>query len=92
MNIKDTLIERGKDYGDYKKGCEVRLKILEAIMDSYRYHNASNMPPLYIEFFHDIANKLSRLAVTPNHKDSWHDMVGYTTLIERYIGEEEKDE
>ena len=87
MKPEETIKERAEIYGEYRKGCTVRVKILNIIKDSYYYHHGNNMPELYLEYFHDIINKLSRLAVTPDHKDSWHDIAGYATRIEEFIEE-----
>jgi hypothetical protein len=32
-----------------------------------------------------IASKLSRIMCNPNHKDSWHDIAGYATLVEETL-------
>ena len=47
----------------------------------YAYVNKIQMLPLHEHYIRDIVNKLSRIAVTPNHIDSWRDISGYAALI-----------
>jgi len=82
-NVEQILTERGKDYGDYDGGIKLRGDILQLITKRYEdVHNIS-MPFSMFNHFIDPVSKLSRLAVSPNHKDSWKDLAGYATLIER---------
>ena len=81
-NVEKTLEDRGKFYGDYEGGCAFRAKVMFLIQE--RYSDTHDMP-MGLEDqvkIYDIVNKLSRLAVTPKHKDTWHDIAGYATLVE----------
>ena len=75
--VEDTLSERGKNYGDYKGGCDCRVKLMEALTDRFTQIHGMEMPQKIPRYLHDIVNKLSRLASTPDHVDSWHDIAGY---------------
>lgn len=91
-NVKETLKERGKVYGDYKGGSEFRANVMELIADRYAKVNHGGMPAIHMVYVYDIVNKLSRLAVTPYHIDTWHDIAGYATLVEEAFKKAEKQE
>ena len=80
--IEETLAERGSSYGDYSVG----TKAFAEIMDNLEkiYVSANKVPPLTEEMIpiQYIVMKLVRLAATPNHIDSWHDVQGYAKLAE----------
>jgi len=81
-DINQMLDEKSAVYGDFKGGCMTRHYIVDIINQRHREtHGGEDMPSLYLEFVWDIANKLSRIAVTPNHVDSWVDIAGYSSLI-----------
>ena len=85
--VNNTLEERGKVYGDYKGGTELRGSILMLIGDRYEEVNGRKMSFDELHKFIDVISKLSRLAASPNHKDSWHDLAGYAKLVEEMIDE-----
>ena len=91
-NVNETLKERGKVYGDYKGGSEFRANVMELIVDRYAKVNHGGMPAIHMVYVYDIVNKLSRLAVTPYHIDTWHDIAGYATLVEEALKKAEKRE
>lgn len=91
-NVNETLKERGKVYGDYKGGSEFRANVMELIIDRYAKVNHGGMPAIHMVYVYDIVNKLSRLAVTPYHIDTWHDIAGYATLVEEALRKAEKQE
>jgi len=80
--IEETLKERGAVYGDYKGGSELRASILEIIENRHLEVTGRPMKPVDSIYIFDIVNKLSRLSVTPNHLDTWHDIAGYAKLVE----------
>ena len=88
MSIEETLEERGKVYGDYKGGSELRADIMEIIELRYMAVHGKNMDKLMKVYIYDIVNKLSRLAVTPDHRDTWHDIAGYAKLVEEALNGE----
>ena len=90
--VKETLKERGKVYGDYKGGSEFRANVMKLIIDRYAEVNHGGMPAIHMVYLYDIVNKLSRLASTPDHIDTWHDIAGYATLAEEAFKKVEKQE
>ena len=90
-SIDILLNERSKYYGNYRGGCQTRINIMNAILDRHKQMTGRVMPKMYQEYIYDIVNKLSRIAVTPNHLDSWNDIVGYAKLIIQEIQKEEKN-
>jgi len=80
-----TLEERGSIYGPYQDGLDIRAGIMTAIKDGYKKQHGKPMPLNYQQYFWDVSNKLCRLAVCPNHEDSWNDMAGYSKLIHNAV-------
>ena len=81
-NIQETLGKRSPVYGPYGEQVIVRRDIVDIMLAAYNRNNNVPMPHKYQEYIWDIANKLSRIATTPQHIDSWHDIQGYAKLIE----------
>ncbi len=82
--IDETLGKRSPVYGPYGTQVMVRRDIVTTMLAAYKeQHSGELMPPKYQEYLWDIANKLSRIATSPNHVDSWHDIQGYAKLIEQ---------
>ncbi len=89
--LNKTLEARKAVYGDYSKLTELRALILLEITDQYFNHHSRHMPIRELLCITDIVNKLCRLAITPTHIDSWHDIAGYATIIEKYYKEKENE-
>src|SRR5210317_2375701 len=81
-NIDDTLKERVSIYGNYSGGIRFRANLMRTIKDRYYEVHKEDMPDVDAERLRDIVCKLSRLAVSPDHIDSWHDISGYAKLAE----------
>jgi hypothetical protein len=86
--LKNTLKERGEVYGDYAGGTLLRTDIMTMILERHEEVNGRPMDKVLRMFILDIVNKLSRLAITPDHIDSWHDIAGYATLTEEALKNE----
>jgi len=81
MKIEDTLEERGNRYGDFYEHARITQNIKIAMVDSPNWDKIS---PAMKEALEMIAHKIGRiLNGDPNYKDSWHDIIGYTRLIEK---------
>jgi hypothetical protein len=77
-----TLQERGSNYGPYGGGISIRDALMLIIEDAHKAHHDMPMKRLDKQRFWDVCNKLCRLAITPKHLDSWHDLGNYAHLIE----------
>lgn len=88
--VNETLKERGAVYGDYKGGSEFRADVMQLITHRYAEINGKLLDALHMVYIYDIVNKLSRLAATPDHVDTWHDIAGYATLVEEALKREQE--
>lgn len=87
--LKETLEKRKSVYGDYSKLSELRTSIMTGITKQYIAHHEKPMPEEGYLCITDIVNKLCRIAITPDHIDSWHDIAGYATIIEKLYMEKQ---
>ena len=80
QRMETTLSERGKRYGLFRDHARIAQNIKRAMQDS---QNWSSLADDQRECLDMIANKLGRiLNGDPNYIDSWHDIIGYTKLVE----------
>jgi hypothetical protein len=87
MNIQVTLTQRGTRYGDFKEHARITQNIKEAMKDSPNWTTLSLDKKECLEM---VAHKLGRiLNGDPEYHDSWHDIIGYVTLIENSLDKEE---
>lgn len=78
--IDATLAERGARYGDFAEHARITQAIKRACVDT---PNWSTLPDDMREAIDMIAHKLGRiLNGDPTYADSWHDIIGYTKLVE----------
>jgi len=86
MNVEETLKERGTRYGDFQG----HAKITQGM--KYAMANSPNWPSLdddMKEALEMIAHKIGRiLNGDPAYHDSWHDIIGYTKLVEERLNPE----
>ena len=83
--VDNTLKQRGKIYGSYEDGLKFRLEAEKLLNVKYKADHGEDMPEETMFLFNDILSKLGRLASCPTHIDSWHDLAGYSVLIERIL-------
>jgi len=88
-DLKKTLDERKSVYGDYSKLSEFRAELMSKFKLQYLEHHEEEMKEIDSLCIFDIVNKLCRLAITPDHIDSWHDIAGYATIIEKFYKEKQ---
>lgn len=82
-NVEETLAAREKTHGSF---CDV-AKTSQQLKDVVR-SAAIGRPFTYnqLEALENICQKMARiLNGNNNHADSWHDIAGYATLIEREL-------
>ncbi len=87
-SLDETLEERGSVYGDFGGNLYLRQQMMSAIETRYKAVNGHSLSNEQRHLFQDVIAKLARLAATPSHLDSWHDLAGYATLIEGILQNE----
>jgi len=85
--IDQTLDARGGVYGDYYGMIRLRATLMDAIQARHYNIHGCEMNIVDEEHIRDIVLKLTRLAASPRHLDTWHDIVGYSTLVENELKE-----
>lgn len=80
MNIDDTLAERGARYGEFKD----HAVIAQGLQDTMRAAPGwVNLAPDQKQALSVISDKIARmLNGDPNYVDNWHDIIGYSKLVE----------
>ena len=81
--VETTLEERGKRYGTFQGHAEI-TQDLKHVM---RIHKGwSKLSYSQREALEMIAHKIGRiLNGDPNYADSWHDIAGYATLVDKQL-------
>lgn len=78
--VYSTLAERGSRYGDFAEHARITQNLKRAMQDSPNWHGLSDDKKEALEM---VVHKISRiLNGDPNYQDSWHDIIGYTRLVE----------
>lgn len=81
--VDKTLEERGARYGEFDLHAKITQNIKRAMVDS---DNWATLPDDMKEALEMIAHKVGRiLNGDPNYHDSWHDIIGYTRLVEQRL-------
>jgi len=81
--VDKTLAERGNRYGDFKEHARITQNIKRAMRDS---PNWESLPDYMKEALEMNAHKTGRiLNGDPAYADSWHDIIGYTRLVEKEL-------
>ncbi|MCK4706134.1 MAG: hypothetical protein KAT90_11680 [Gammaproteobacteria bacterium] len=79
-DINKTLEERGSRYGKFDEHARITQNMKRAMADSPNWLKLTDDKREALEM---LAHKIGRiLNGDPEYKDSWHDIVGYTKLIE----------
>ncbi len=82
-NINATLQQRGTKYGDFNEHARITQNIKKAMVDSPNWQALDAGKKEALEM---VAHKMGRiLNGDPEFHDSWHDIVGYVTLVEREL-------
>ena len=81
--IESTLQERGNRYGDFEGHAKITQALKRAMVDSPKWLTLSDDKKEALEM---VAHKIGRiLNGDPEYKDSWHDIIGYTKLVEETL-------
>ena len=82
QTIEATLAERQAQYGCFEDVAFVTENIM-ATLSKVRSNGLSDLPHTHRMALYMIASKMARIVNGDfNHKDSWHDIGGYSKLIE----------
>jgi len=82
-DVKDTLKQRGSIYGDYGVVCAARVAIMNILKQHHLNVNEAPMDDKTAMGFSDLVLKLVRGSGKPDYADSFHDLAGYATLLEK---------
>lgn len=83
--IDDTLKERGQRYGDFTGHAQITQGIKDVMQHTAGW---GKLAPDQKEALDMVAHKIGRiLNGDPNYLDSWHDIIGYTRLVEQRLEE-----
>ena len=87
-SVEETLKQRGSVYGEFNNQVHTIAMIVDAMKFAYsQTHNQENphdtLNDTLIVEWHYLAIKLARIAANPMYSDSYHDLAGYATLMER---------
>ena len=78
--VDATLAERGTRYGTFTGHAKITQNIKRAMQDSPNWEKLDDDQREALEM---TAHKIGRiLNGDPNYADSWHDIIGYTRLVE----------
>lgn len=81
--VESTLAERGRRYGAFSGHAEITQKLKRQMYLAPKWSSLTDSQQESLEM---IAHKIGRiLNGDPNYADSWHDIAGYATLIEKQI-------
>lgn len=82
QTIEATLAERQAQYGCFEDVARTTGKIMEALSE-VQVNGLNDLPYPHRMALYMIASKMARIVNGDfNHKDSWHDIGGYSKLIE----------
>ena len=82
QSIEATLAERQAQYGCFEDVARTTGKIMEALSE-VRVNGLNDLPYPHRMALYMIASKMARIVNGDfNHKDGWHDIGGYSKLIE----------
>jgi hypothetical protein len=88
-SIDETLNERGDRYGTFKGHSELSQRLLRAIR-THVLLNHKELSDVHLEALTMICHKIARIVNgDPNYDDSWRDIAGYATLVEKHINGED---
>ena len=81
--VEDTLEERGARYGKFSGHAESTQELKEVMRINTGWRKLSYSQREALEM---IAHKIGRiLNGDPNYADSWHDIAGYATLVDKQL-------
>lgn len=86
MSIESTLDERGARYGAFREHAVIAQNVQDAMRKAPGWER---LAPDQKQALSVIADKIARmLNGDPNYIDNWHDIIGYSKLVENRLLEE----
>lgn len=83
MDIENTLAERGARYGEFMDHAVIAQGIKEPMWSAPGWQR---LAPDQKQALEVVADKIARiLNGDPNYLDNWHDIIGYTRLVEKRL-------
>jgi hypothetical protein len=81
--VDATLAERGSRYGEFDEHARITQSIKRAMATGRRWDGLADDQKEALEM---LAHKVGRiLNGDPDYIDSWHDIIGYTRLVEQRL-------
>jgi hypothetical protein len=88
QSVEDTLRQRAATHGLFEDHAKCTQALKRAMRES---KNWEVLPDQQKEALDMIAHKIGRvLSGNPSHADHWHDIAGYSILVEGALNEGEK--
>ena len=88
-NIDETLQQRGSTYGSFEDNADTTQALKRIIQTHPNYNQLRSFQKEAIDMtFHKIARIING---DPNYIDSWHDIIGYVSLVEKILVEEQTE-
>jgi len=84
-DVSSTLAERASTHGDFNVSARTVQTLKRTMRTTPGWEHLSDAQKEALEM---IQHKIGRvLHGQPNHADTWHDIAGYSVLIERALNE-----
>ena len=88
MPIDKTLSERETRYGSFRRQAEISRRFKDVLITELG-EQGKYLPPYQMEALEMILHKIARIINgDPFYPDSWHDIAGYATLVEKELSNE----
>lgn len=84
-DINQTLAERGSRYGKFEDNANISQSLESILVGGAGYEKLEDVHKEALKF---ICQKMSRIVNgDPFYNDNWHDIAGYSNLVEAYNDE-----
>ena len=89
MSINKTLEQRGERYGKFKDVAATTYALQEILRNAKNHEHMTDDQVIALDM---ICNKMARIVNgDPNYIDNWHDIAGYSTLVEQELNITNRD-
>ena len=85
MSVENTLAERGARYGSFEEHAKIAQQLQDVMRSSDNWYHLEYDEKQALT---TIADKIARILNAPCgtvYSDSWHDISGYSTLVDKRI-------